>query len=497
MIDNALRDYLSDRTRSVKEVLQCNVGVVAMYYHLAKRVLRFRPYDLERAYGLLQLSMIFIFTLRNAVTVPPVPAREWRVTERDVIGSIRMMKPTIDARRHADRVDRRPMKVADNYRNPDLRIAVVSICAYPDDHPIALKHLTPGNRALYAERHGYTNAMHFEHPIIGGNVHVQHSKLALVAHYAESGEYDWIAWFDCDSLIMNMDKTLDSIIYKYSQEARPAPAVKAGPPPNAEWSVTNLTGVWADSFAGPGAVPDIRVWEDAEGGLRAEAPQFGAVDEGARVGDQVVLVFPGDGSLAAEIQEDGSKLKWENGAIWTRAGYVDPDEEECNNSQCDLELSNKDVLITEEGWGLSSANWLVRASPWTVKFLKEAFQTAHVEMPLFGDQDAMILLLQNEPALAPEGESFESHAMVVPQDAFNSYDALNAFTMRCHAYREGDLLVTFPSCKDPQACNPLFEVAADYGANPGSFEYNPHNWAHIRLFGPESLVMELYREHFT
>ena len=35
--------------------------------------------------------------------------------------------------------------------------------------------------------------------------------------------------------------------------------------------------------------------------------------------------------------------------IWTRAGYVDPDEEECNNSQCDLELSNKDVLITEEG----------------------------------------------------------------------------------------------------------------------------------------------------
>jgi len=287
MIDNALRDYLSDRTRSVKEVLQCNVGVVAMYYHLAKRVLRFRPYDLERAYGLLQLSMIFIFTLRNAVTVPPVPAREWRVTERDVIGSIRMMKPTIDARRHADRVDRRPMKVADNYRNPDLRIAVVSICAYPDDHPIALKHLTPGNRALYAERHGYTNAMHFEHPIIGGNVHVQHSKLALVAHYAESGEYDWIAWFDCDSLIMNMDKTLDSIIYKYVQGARPAPPAAATP--DAEWSMTNLTGLWADSFAGPGAVPDIRVWEDSEGALRAEAPQFGVVDEGARVADQVVL----------------------------------------------------------------------------------------------------------------------------------------------------------------------------------------------------------------
>ena len=37
MIDNALRDYLSDRTRSVKEVLQCNVGVVAMYSPLYLR----------------------------------------------------------------------------------------------------------------------------------------------------------------------------------------------------------------------------------------------------------------------------------------------------------------------------------------------------------------------------------------------------------------------------------------------------------------------------
>ena len=37
MIDNALRDYLPDRTRSVKEVLQCNVGVVAMYSPLYLR----------------------------------------------------------------------------------------------------------------------------------------------------------------------------------------------------------------------------------------------------------------------------------------------------------------------------------------------------------------------------------------------------------------------------------------------------------------------------
>ena len=54
----------------------------------------------------------------------------------------------------------------------------------------------------------------------------------------------------------------------------------------------------------------------------------------------------------------------------------------------------------------------------------------------------------------------------MPQDAFNSYDALNAYTMRCRAFHEGDLLVTFPSCKDPISCNPLFEAAAEYAKDP-------------------------------
>ena len=119
LIDQTLRDYLADRTRDVSNVLDCNVGIVAAYpppplgaspseiwgrefwflplraatvfhfrmmryYHLSQRVLRFRPYDLERAYGLLQLAMIFIFTLRNAVQIPARPAVEWQVSERDV-----------------------------------------------------------------------------------------------------------------------------------------------------------------------------------------------------------------------------------------------------------------------------------------------------------------------------------------------------------------------------------------------------------------------------
>ena len=93
----------------------------------------------------------------------------------------------------------------------------------------------------------------------------------------------------------------------------------------------------------------------------------------------MVLDFPGDGPLAADLSADGKTLRWENGAIWTRSAEA-PDGGLCSNEGgCDLELHpDIDVLITEEGWGLSSANWLVRASDWTAQFLRDSFQTAHV-----------------------------------------------------------------------------------------------------------------------
>ncbi|CAJ1331030.1 unnamed protein product [Effrenium voratum] len=74
------------------------------------------------------------------------------------------------------------------------------------------------------------------------------------------------------------------------------------------------------------------------------------------------------------------------------------------------------------------------------------------------------------------------------------YEALNAHFMGCDAFEDGDLLVTFPGCKDPAACNPLFNLAVAY-AN-GSFspwEDNMRTAASIRLFGPPDLAAELYR----
>jgi len=159
-----------------------------------------------------------------------------------------------------------------------------------------------------------------------------------------------------------------------------------------------------------------------------------------------------------------------------------------------------DLLITEEGWGLSSANWLIRRSNWSISFLEQAFELCHKQMPLFGDQDAIIQLLFNGNALQHGfwGDPMDRHAVVVPQREFNAYDALNAHYMGCDGYHDGDLLVTFPGCKDPDACNPLFELAAEHtsvltqGTQDGGSSDPTPNAAYLRLFGPPELAGAVY-----
>lgn len=49
-------------------------------------------------------------------------------------------------------------------------------------------------------------------------------------------------------------------------------------------------------------------------------------------------------------------------------------------------------------------------------------------------------------------DPLDSNAAIIPQFELNAYDALNALTMDCDAFVEGDLLVTFPQCKDAEGC---------------------------------------------
>eukprot|EP00927_Polykrikos_kofoidii_P015283 TRINITY_DN16781_c0_g1_i1.p1 TRINITY_DN16781_c0_g1~~TRINITY_DN16781_c0_g1_i1.p1 ORF type:complete len:715 (-),score=99.47 TRINITY_DN16781_c0_g1_i1:422-2566(-) len=554
-----LANALLRRTKDVADVLTCNVGVVAGFYTLARLVspLAVRSFGLVGAedgaglaYRLLQLALIFIFTLRNANRIPQGPGLAWGVTESSIIPAIMGLKKIQDKKARIDWSRLEP--ISPSFRDPNLKIAVVSICAYPEDHPLVIRKATPRNRQLYTRRHGYEDYLYSENPVLGAeDLGIQHAKLATVLSLLQTEDFDWVAWFDCDSILMNMNRTLDSIIFQYTQHVpkgddEPAPVCGAPPPPSRLRS--GLSGNWTDSW-----VPEhlrqeaqIQLWDElSDTGklvIYGSARQIGDV-EGRIVDGQLEIDFP-DGRMRGHLvisERSGSKkLVWDNGSEWMleRSG----DEVDTGNTEAATAcrepirtpseasdrnlLINTDVnlLVTEEGWGLSSANWLIRRSEWSRNFLDNALTAAHAELRLFGDQDAMILHLMNEQSLVSAGghgsryardpwqDPLDRHSRVVPQFELNSYDALNALTMECDTFVEGDLLVTFPQCKD-ESCNSLFNIALDYasddsvdlpgGVNAGAWwlrsegpirwrGYDPRSSNALRVFGPRRLIGEVY-----
>eukprot|EP00929_Paragymnodinium_shiwhaense_P110056 TRINITY_DN76768_c0_g1_i1.p1 TRINITY_DN76768_c0_g1~~TRINITY_DN76768_c0_g1_i1.p1 ORF type:complete len:616 (-),score=47.00 TRINITY_DN76768_c0_g1_i1:74-1921(-) len=539
----ALAQALLDRTENVSDVLSCNVGVIAGYYLLSRLV---SPVEVESlgqaggsaegkaglAYRLLQMALIWIFTLRNGNKIPFLPGRSWGIHESQIIPAIMEIKKGHDRRLRHEQHSVVP--ISPSFRDPDLNIAIVSICAYPEDHPIALPKVTPPNRDAYARRHGYAARVHMERPIIGApDLGMQHAKLATVLAYLQTGEFDWVAWFDCDSIIMNMNRTLDSVIYQYTQVSATEEDLADPEPVCGSDETIDISGNWSDSWIPEDMRKEARIsirLTRATGDVVATAPQIGEV-RGRLESLTLSLDFP-DGSLSGTVIEsgdDGLKLEWENGAEWHLAGTRQrgPCREPCRapGPDCAAVLdSHKDLLITEEGWGLSSANWLIKRSAWSMEFLNNALTSAHVELPLFGDQDGMIYHLMNEQTLrtAAKADAHETvfwrdpldqHGATVPQFELNSYDALNALTMDCDAFVEGDLLITFPQCKDADGCNDVFELAADYakaddedkllegdaGAWWRRFEgpprwsgYERHSGASLRVFGPRPVIREVF-----
>ncbi|CAJ1443449.1 unnamed protein product [Effrenium voratum] len=639
---------LAERTANVSLILQCNVGVIAGYHLLARRYVA--AGDDWRAYRLLQLALIYVFTLRNALRVPELAARDWATRTDRIVSEIKILKERLNQEQQR-RFLRLP-QVDPTTRVNGLRIAIVSICAYPPDHKLVLRNITPENRQAYGNVHGYDVHVHYEHPMPGAGVHIQHSKLQLVADYLRSGRYDWVAWFDCDSIIMNLNRTLDSVILRYARrDARFAPdadqqreeeqAELEGGSPSQSYDTFGATHDHEEpredevletfvghvgscnSDAGCNLSTSIRVnprvryvatlraalidmEQDSEklssvvlGGqslgecnphpdndfdcrlhncftdieipdsavatgrvtLEAQAVRthndchcsrihgicysaalaaFEEATDGDKVTDPrygaflVLTLTPAPNSTSVprqpeeeQVQDAGSGCSCKTGATFCQRTLPVPPPPpktqpvalrrraaECTGpdvllgisvslplclqlcrevhgcrfvaygvgrkrGQCHWEVSDclefeddfyvvydvtptlstphlspaahlgcssrcslfgaeddkprlpdegVDLLITEEGWGLSSANWVIRRSKWSIDFLERAFSLCHVDMPLFGDQDAMIHLLLNQRALSIEatGDPLDPHAVIVPQRELNAYDVLLA-----------------------------------------------------------------------
>jgi len=351
------REFLKNTiSGNFTRVFECNVGVIAAYVRIARLAkgneLKYRSY---------QMAMIFVYTLRNRQKIPFHQELLWNVSTREIVEGIQRYK--VSSIPDLEETIGTPVH--------SHRIALVSICAYPKEHPLILKDLTPGNRNRYASLHGYEAVTYLEHPMgASSNVCIQHSKLWLIRELLEQDRFDWVMWLDCDSIIVNMQKPIESIVNKYAK-------------------------------------------------------------------------------------------------------------------------SDTDLLITEELLGISSANWIIRNSAWSRKFLSRAFDIAHNELPLFGDQDAII-------ALAIGSGILDSHIVIVPQNEFNAYDALNAYYMGSPGYTYGDLLVTFPQCKEAY-CNELFREAFRASEDPDYFLSSlggNKNMARIRVFGPQDAIAAMYKKNF-
>jgi hypothetical protein len=97
------------------------------------------------------------------------------------------------------------------FRDPKLRIAIVSVCDYPPGNP--LPSLSKSNRELYAQRHGYTLFEARER--FDRNRPHAWAKVTIMIEASLLPDVDWLLWFDCDTYFMNLNVTLDYVLYKY------------------------------------------------------------------------------------------------------------------------------------------------------------------------------------------------------------------------------------------------------------------------------------------
>ena len=154
------------------------------------------------------------------------------------------------------------------------------------------------------------------------------------------------------------------------------------------------------------------------------------------------------------------------------------------------------LIITEELYGPSSANWIIRDSPWSKTLLHRSFEVCDSRIPLFGDQDCLIASVMLNRSLAGlyNQTALDPLVVVIPQYLINSYDSLNGYFMNGHWYSEGDLLITFPQCRD-SSCNPLFSEAFDFTETRGgkfNVTVEERTLPQLRVYGPPEVLAQYY-----
>lgn len=219
-----LSNAAQEVTRDMPHAFQCSLGLSSLYRALAFAYCtspQLEGIAMRRAnqIGLRFLHLAMNFLTHTFVTTnhdrPLIDGSAWPIGIQEINDDLTSVANSIKSTGH---IGSKPTAAGSNvphdYRRPDLRIAIVSLCAYPPDNP--LPKFAASNQGVYAEMHGYTLLM--ERELVEPSRPPAWGKVKLMQKAVRSGMWDWVVWADCDTYFMNMSITLESVIFTYAGE---------------------------------------------------------------------------------------------------------------------------------------------------------------------------------------------------------------------------------------------------------------------------------------
>eukprot|EP00931_Biecheleriopsis_adriatica_P104681 TRINITY_DN79321_c0_g1_i1.p1 TRINITY_DN79321_c0_g1~~TRINITY_DN79321_c0_g1_i1.p1 ORF type:complete len:454 (-),score=80.89 TRINITY_DN79321_c0_g1_i1:15-1376(-) len=211
-----LADAAEAVTRDERQAFTCSLGISSLYRALAFAYCSARHEDPRIMRRSNQIGLRFLHLAMNWLTHTFVSTNHdqalidgsaWPIGIQEINEDLTSVAGAIaNSGGHGGRT------VSHDFRRRDLRVAIVSLCAYPADHP--LPRLSTSNQGKYAERHGYTYIV--ERELVDTKRPPAWGKIKLVEREVESGRWDWVVWADCDTYFMNMSVTVESVLYTHA-----------------------------------------------------------------------------------------------------------------------------------------------------------------------------------------------------------------------------------------------------------------------------------------
>ena len=211
--------------KDVNAAFDCSIGVAALYFAISRTFttdIREVPLTMEGMRSLkiglriLHCAMNWLthaFVVGGRAVSSWIDESAWPISVHGMNEEETLILKLLDTnggRAHAPAWPDAPL----DFRDHELRIAIVSVCDYPPENP--LPRLSHSNRAMYAKHHGYTlieTTQRFD----ADRPHAW-AKITLMKHNAMSADLDWLIWFDCDTYFMNFNITLDHLLFKYGSK---------------------------------------------------------------------------------------------------------------------------------------------------------------------------------------------------------------------------------------------------------------------------------------